>query len=127
MEVPNVAAVLAQAADAKLVLTLARCEPGTRPLAIEAAIEVADASGVTIGRPTYKPGQRSLVPGESVPWNAISTPARSWPHWSPICSMRSICSGRSYAGPVSTDPSSRRREADCPTGIAFGVSRAKLA
>ncbi len=63
-DTPHVGAVIAEAAAANLPITLARCDPGTRPLPIETSIDAATEQSITIGRPTYKPGQRSLVPGE---------------------------------------------------------------
>lgn len=63
-DVPEVASLLATAAAAAVTLTLSRCAPGTRPLPIEAPLDEATATALSIGRPTYKPGQRALVPGE---------------------------------------------------------------
>lgn len=56
--------VIRRAVAETTTVTLARCDPGTRPLPIDAPLLAADASSLTIGRPVYKPGQRSLAPGE---------------------------------------------------------------
>jgi c-di-GMP-binding flagellar brake protein YcgR len=84
-DVPNVQTIVAMAAEAKVPLVLTRCElpptkvagfagmpvgspvaagPKVRSQPIESSIIAADALAITIGRPVYKPGQRSLAPGE---------------------------------------------------------------
>ncbi len=71
-EVPKVTEVLSTVLTGALadregpppLLTLSRCDPGTRPLPIEAPIEAIDEHAITIGRPVLKPGQRSLAAGE---------------------------------------------------------------
>jgi hypothetical protein len=71
-EVPKVTEVLSTVLTTALtnregpppILTLSRCDPGTRPLPIEAPIEGLDDHAITIGRPVLKPGQRSLAAGE---------------------------------------------------------------
>lgn len=64
LETRNVAAILAAAVEARLPVVLTRLDPGSRPLPIEAALQAADPSSLSIGRPVYKPGQRALAPGE---------------------------------------------------------------
>jgi c-di-GMP-binding flagellar brake protein YcgR len=71
-EVPKVTEVLSTVLTSALAnregppptLLLSRCDPGTRPLPIEAPIEAIDDHAITIGRPLLKPGQRSLAAGE---------------------------------------------------------------
>jgi c-di-GMP-binding flagellar brake protein YcgR len=63
-ETPVVGAILAAAVAARLPLVLSRYDPGTRPLPIDATLQAADDTSIAIGRPLYRPGQRSLAPGE---------------------------------------------------------------
>jgi c-di-GMP-binding flagellar brake protein YcgR len=64
--VVDVGTVLEEARAARAACVLARTDPGTRPLPIDTIVEGLAPDAILIGRPTYRPGQRSLTVGESL-------------------------------------------------------------
>ncbi len=60
----DVQSVLDRAVAERTPCVLVRQDPGTRPLPIETTLESITAHAIAIGRPSYRPGQKSLAAGE---------------------------------------------------------------